>query len=152
MLEYKSVNLGENMSKVDKAIKMALEYHGDQKYGSEAYIYHLAMVVNEVVDMGYCFENHLVCAYLHDSIEDTEREYEVIADSFGSVVADAVEALTKCKGQKYEDYIKKVCSNEIAWIVKVADTQCNLGESIKGMDKKRVVKYSKQLQYLFEGK
>jgi len=52
------------------------------------------------------------------------------------------------EGESYEYYIEKVKSDEVAWIVKIADTRCNLRQSILDDNKGRIVKYAKQLMLL----
>lgn len=65
-------------------------------------------------------------------------------------MADAVVSVTKIKGESYKDYIKRVRANDLALKVKIADTLCNLEESVKIRDMKRIKKYTKQLELLCE--
>ena len=65
-------------------------------------------------------------------------------------MVDAVVLVTKVGGLSYSDYLRQIAGNEIAFKVKVADTYCNLTESIKGGDFKRVRKYSSQLEKLYK--
>lgn len=139
------------MNKISKAIDMASKYHAGQMYGNKAYTYHLHMVMYKVRDL-YREDENLAdlaaCALLHDVLEDTNCEYETIDHACGWKVADAVVSVTKVKGESYKDYIKRVRQNDLGLKVKIADTLCNLEESIKIGDVKRIKKYSKQLELL----
>lgn len=73
----------------------------------------------------------ILCAILHDVIEDTEYSYDDINKGFGKEVAEGVFALTKDytldKDLQMQDSIKRIkaLSKEI-WIVKLADRITNL--------------------------
>ena len=74
----------------------------------------------------------LQCALLHDSIEDTDREYDDINEEFGDEVADGVLALTKDK--KFETKVEKMTDSlsrikkqpKEVWMVKLCDRITNL--------------------------
>ena len=50
----------------------------------------------------------------------------VIREQFGDIVADAVDSLTRRDGEKYFDYIDRVCMNPYAVKVKIHDVKHNL--------------------------
>ena len=50
--------------------------------------------------------------------------------------------------EDYLAYIRFIKSDYSAWVVKLADTMCNLEASLISGEKKRVVKYAKQLALL----
>lgn len=137
-----------------KAHEIAVNYHYGQMYGDKIYMYHLqdveskcrCLYKNTISDQDM-FD--LICvAILHDVLEDTDCEYETIGHACGWKVADAVVSVTKVKGESYKDYIKRVRANDLGLKVKIADTLCNLEESIKISDMKRIKKYTKQLELL----
>ncbi len=135
---------------VNLAKALAFHYHKDQKYGNNPYTVHL----NDVVDncrLLYGDNETILCvAYLHDILEDTDIEPDLIGDLFGSEVSIAVAYLTKQSqfGQTYKEYIEKVKSNEIALKVKRCDTLANLWQSAVDVDYKRIQKYSRQFDLL----
>lgn len=134
----------------DRAFTFAIEKHKGQAYGNYDYSYHLSCVVEKVQ---WLFGEDEVLAsigWLHDSQEDTDATYGEIVLLCGQVVADAVLSVTKMKGESYKDYIKRVKSNGRGLKAKIADTLCNLEESVKIGDIKRVKKYTKQLELLCE--
>ncbi|MNQ81655.1 GTP pyrophosphokinase rsh [compost metagenome] len=128
----------------------AKEAHGEQLYGERPYLYHLACVHAKVLNL-YDRDSDLESiAYLHDTLEDTDTTYGNLCHLFGTKIADAVLALTKIKGESYEEYITKVKSDHLTLKVKIAGTLCNLEESVKISDIKRIKKYTKQLELLME--
>lgn len=135
----------------DKAFSLAIHYHKGQSYGKYDYSYHLSAVAGKVDELHGEGDGTIhATAWLHDILEDTDCEYETIGHACGWKVADAVVSVTKIKGESYKDYIKRVRENDLGLKVKIADTLCNLEESIKINDMKRVKKYSKQIQLLCE--
>ncbi|HMP89895.1 MAG TPA: HD domain-containing protein [Kiritimatiellia bacterium] len=81
-----------------KAASFAAHKHRNQvrKDGKTPYIAHpfrVAMIVRDL--FGVNDEEVLAAALLHDTIEDTDTDYDDIADAFGERVADLVGALTK---------------------------------------------------------
>lgn len=129
----------------DKARTFAIEAHGDQKYGDSPYVTHLDQVWDVLQHHGFTEQYFYDIAYLHDVLEDTQNEYENIAASFGTEVADAVVFCTDEQGMNRRERKAKTyarCRQEIdAWeaklprvmdapwhgmIVKVADRVANL--------------------------
>lgn len=126
---------------------MALEYHAGQKYGVHSYFYHLDQVAMSVgVDIKDY--KHTIVAYLHDILEDTECTEQILRENFSADIVDAVVAITKVKGENYFTYIYRVSRNKIAHTVKIHDTLCNLTESVKTGQWRRVDKYANQLSLL----
>lgn len=65
-------------------------------------------------------------AFLHDVIEDTALTLQDLRnDGFSEKVINAVDILTKKKGQTYQSYMELVKTNELARIVKLADLRHN---------------------------
>ena len=110
------------MKILEKAISVATFYHADQtdKIG-EPYILHPLRVM-----LFLEFENERVVAMLHDILEDTKYHESELKKEFPPEISNAVIAITKKDGEKYEEYLKRVCENELAKIVKIADIRDNL--------------------------
>ena len=134
---------------LQKAYSVARVYHGDQMYGDMPYLYHLLQVRDSVAGFGL---NHQIVAMLHDVLEDTAYTETDLRMTFGQDVVDAVVAMTKLKGEYIVDYLARVMANDIAHVVKIHDTMCNLQESVKTKQWRRVTKYCKQLEILVEDK
>ena len=86
-------------------------------------------------------------ALLHDLLEDCpDWNKEVLKCFFWSSIVNAVDAITKRKGEKYEDYINRVQANRYATVVKIADLQDNMNVTrLKEITDKDVVRLKKYL-------
>lgn len=89
------------------------------------------LILNNIVT-GY---QHAIVGILHDIVEDTTTKIDEIYDKFGETIGDAVHAMTHFEGEEYDVYIKRLCSNDIARNVKLADLQHNL-ETVSGNKRK----------------
>lgn len=76
---------------------MAEQAHaGQERASGEAYITHPLAVATILVDL-HMDDDTIVAALLHDVLEDTQSNREMIAETFGHQVLDLVEAVTKLK-------------------------------------------------------
>jgi len=104
-----------DIREVKKAIYYARKYHAGQKRQSgEDYYSHPIEVAFLVSD--YLFKtNIIVTSILHDIIEDTKLNFEMIKDIFGEKIAINVNDLTRIKPDR------KISSEEmvqILWVEK----------------------------------
>lgn len=140
--------------RMDKAREFAVKAHGDQMYGKFKYSYHLDQVKSKLMELEHkgwdVPEDAYVVAYLHDVLEDTYVGDDEIYDMFGEVVCSSVVALSKNYHPSYESYLVAVKDTPTAYIVKIADTLCNLQASVNSVEPKRVKKYAEQLAKLME--
>lgn len=100
------------------------------------YLLHLSLVAMEVAaalraEPRPDEELAMLCALLHDSVEDTEVTYEQVAAAFGRAVADGVLALTKDatlpKAEQMPDSLRRIRQQpQAVWLVKLADRIVNL--------------------------
>lgn len=134
----------------DNSIAWALadKYHAGQKYGNSPYLVHLKAVAVSVSSAHATDERLEIIAVLHDILEDTKCPPEVLTALFEDKVTDAVWVLTKTPGEAQSDYLERVKANPLALIVKRHDALCNLTESLRRGDMKRVVKYADVLKEL----
>lgn len=133
------------------AIRLVNKHHDGQMYGVVPYWYHLADVADSVLHAVGNDNELIAIAWNHDLREDTNCSYEEMEEAgLTRRVIDAVICLTKVEGESYDDYIKKVRSNPDALLVKKHDTLCNLTQSVKEGNSKRIKKYAKQLLLLEE--
>ena len=81
---------------IRKAFDVALEAHqGVRRKSGEPYIFHpiaVAKIVKEDIGIGV---TGIVCALLHDVVEDTEITLKDIEELFGKKVASIIDGLTK---------------------------------------------------------
>lgn len=82
-----------------KAFDLALESHKDMRRKSgEPYIYHpiaVAQIAAEEIGLG---TTSIVCALLHDVVEDTQLTLDDIEREFGKKTAKIIDGLTKIAG------------------------------------------------------
>ena len=125
-----------------RAWQLAAEAHQAQLYpGSPlTYLTHVGEVVLNL-EPALCADRTLnpdlaiVCAVLHDTVEDTEVTAEAIEKEFGREAAEGVRALTKSsalpKDAAMDDSLKRIkeCPREV-WVVKMADRTANMGPEL----------------------
>ncbi len=118
-----------------KAADAAARWHVHQRRkgaAKEPYINHLLEVASLVAEATEGKDSNLViAALLHDAIEDCEVPHELIAETFGTDVADLVMEVTDDKGLP-KDQRKKIQAETAhkktprAKILKLADKTSNL--------------------------
>jgi len=98
--------LNDNLLFIDKAFNLANKLHsGMTRKSGEPYIIHPLRVARIVVTEIGLDTTSVVCALMHDTIEDTEITYEEIKKELGDEVAKIVEGLTKIRAVfKGRDY------------------------------------------------
>jgi molybdopterin-guanine dinucleotide biosynthesis protein len=144
------------------ALNIAKKAHkGQVDKAGEDYIHHPLAVAENFVNMnqnqnGNQNENddfYYITAVLHDVVEDTDMTFDDLrAYGFSEEVIAAVDAITKRKGEKYDDYLDRVKSNTIARTVKIADlthnSQLSRLKEVTQKDYERLEKYKKALEFL----
>lgn len=134
--------VNERSSIIEKALLLALEAHeGQVDKGGAPYILHplRLCVAGET-------EEEQVTALLHDVLEDSSVTKAELEDQFGSVIAEAVDALTRREDEDYASFIARCGKNVIARIVKLRDLADNMGvtrlpQPITEKDRQRLAKY-----------
>jgi (p)ppGpp synthase/HD superfamily hydrolase len=133
------------------ALVLAIEKHEQRQLccNGEPYILHPIRVASEFQD-----DDLQTIALLHDIIEDTDVTFNDIKNSFGYVIANAVDSLTRKDNESYERYIGRLSCNQLATQVKIADIKDNLrniarsnNEECKKLSGRKGL-YIKALQYL----
>ncbi len=152
--------LQENDSKLIKqAFMMSMDAHKDMRRKSgEPYIYHpiaVAQICVEEIGLG---GTSIICALLHDVVEDTEITLEQIEEKFGKKVAKIIDGLTKIAGvfehgssQQAENFRKMLLtlSDDIRVIlIKLADRLHNM-RTLGSMARDKQLKISSETFYLY---
>ena len=147
-----------------RAMRFAARAHKGQvmRGGRIPYMVHAALVAMEVMialsgDEGKGADAHLavVCAILHDVMEDSGTGYENIALEFGTSVADGVLALTKnsvlATKDRMADSISRIETQprEI-WMVKLADRIVNLAPPPPDWRKEKIQQYGEEALMILE--
>ncbi|MCS6866885.1 MAG: HD domain-containing protein [Gemmataceae bacterium] len=120
-----------------EAVAFAARVHRHmlRKDGQTPYVSHVVrvgLVVRQV--FGFDDPRMLAAAFLHDTIEDTNTDYDDLCERFGPVVAGWVATLTKDMRLPHDDreaaYIHALATAE--WpvkVIKLADIYDNLNDS-----------------------
>lgn len=135
---------------LDSAIITAVAAHVEQvdKCG-EPYILHPMRVM-----LSLQTTEQRIVAILHDVIEDTYVTLEELKEyGYSESILEALDAITKRKGEKYLDYIARIKANPIAKAVKIADIKDNSSPlRIYKLDPKTIArlteKYANALKFL----
>jgi len=141
-----------------RAWEFAAKAHlGQTVPGSELpYIVHIGdvalIVMTAIASSGDVDDPDLavLCALLHDVMEDTPVGYEQLVDLFGTRVADGVAALTKNseladKSERMEDSLKRIRAQpEEVWTVKMADRISNLRPPPLHWSREKIVAYRQE--------
>jgi (p)ppGpp synthase/HD superfamily hydrolase len=150
-----------NQDKITKAWFFASRVHNGQLYPGEKlpYITHLGNVMMEVMAVASSLENAeltIICAILHDTIEDTPTSHEEIEKAFSLPVADGVLALTKnetleTKREQMLDSLERIkMQPKEVWVVKMADRVANLGEPPHYWDSEKRKRYQDEAQIILD--
>jgi (p)ppGpp synthase/HD superfamily hydrolase len=133
---------------VDRAYLLAFKAHKGQnrKFSQEPYITHPARVAKNVLHFG---PEYQVVGILHDVIEDSDIDHQMIATQFGEEVAAAVTAVSRQEGEDYMDFVKRAKAHPIARVVKIADIEDNLHDLPERYSNMRR-RYEKALKLLKE--
>jgi len=152
------------VSNITDARKFAKRKHAGQlrKNGKTTTFSHLKDVVKNLKKMKVT-NNDIICAgWLHDTIEDTDTDFDSIKEKFGKNVADIVVSVTKDnrlpKKQREMKYGKDLkSSNSKAKLVKIADILANVNDAPNAgknsrWEKQQFVKKSKYWKYVSDVK
>ena len=146
------------MNLVKNAEELAKKKHKGQfrKNCETEYFEHLKDVVKELKRMGITNDDILCAGWLHDTIEDTDTDYDEIHKKFNDKIADYVASVTKdtrlIKEEQEKQYIIQL--ENAPWqakVVKLGDIIANFKDLVNsGYDKAtQDVKVKNKLPYIF---
>jgi GTP pyrophosphokinase len=144
---------------IRKAFEISLEAHKDMRRKSgEPYIYHpiaVALICAEEIGLG---TTSVVCALLHDVVEDTDLTLDDIKGLFGEKEAKIIDGLTKISGVfdqssslQAENFRKMLLtlSDDIRVIlIKLADRLHNM-RTLDSMARDKQLKIASETLYLY---
>jgi GTP pyrophosphokinase len=144
---------------IRKAFNLAVESHKDMRRKSgEPYIYHPIAVAQIAVSEIGLGPTSVVCALLHDVVEDTEISLDDIRMMFGEKVAKIIDGLTKISGVfdqtsslQAENFRKMLLtlSDDIRVIlIKLADRLHNM-RTLLSMKRDKQLKIASETLYLY---
>ena len=144
---------------IRRAFDMALESHQDMRRKSgEPYIYHpiaVAQIAAEEIGLG---TTSIVCALLHDVVEDTEITLEDIEREFGKKTAKIIDGLTKIAGvfdynsslqaENFRKMLLTLADDVRVILIKLADRLHNM-RTMDFMPRDKQLKISSETVYLY---
>ena len=141
-----------------KAAAFAARKHRSQTRadGVTPYFSHVTRVSFVLRDLyGIDDPSAMAASFLHDTLEDTDTDYDELADEFGKMVADYVVALTKNamlpKGERETEYFARlVAAPEIVQIIKLADCYDNVTDRARGPKMPKTMETARKLLAQFE--
>lgn len=153
-----------SMQKGDKrqirlAFDMALEGHKDMRRKSgEPYIFHpiaVAQIAAEEIGLG---TTSIVCALLHDVVEDTTLTLEDVEREFGKKTATIIDGLTKISGvfdstssiqaENFRKMLLTLADDVRVILIKLADRLHNM-RTMDFMPRDKQLKISSETVYLY---
>jgi len=132
---------------IQLAREIAVKAHEGQLYGEAPYHLHLGQVAYSV-SQGTTDLRLVEVAWLHDILEDTAVQEQTLRMLFEDNVVDAVVAISRKPGMEKALYLERCRANPMARIVKIHDSLCNLTQSTRRFDQKRIKKYAEQIAFL----
>jgi guanosine-3',5'-bis(diphosphate) 3'-pyrophosphohydrolase len=150
---------GDDIKKINLAYKVAYEGHAMQRRKSgEPYLFHpleVARICYEEIGLG---PTAIVCAILHDVVEDTPYTLEQIVKNFGPKIGLIVDGLTKLDGMynnsesPQAENFKKVISTLVedvrVVLIKMADRVHNM-RTLGAMPRHKQLKIAAETEYIY---
>lgn len=144
---------------IRKAFDMALESHKEMRRKSgEPYIYHpiaVAQIAAEEIGLG---TTSIVCALLHDVVEDTDITLEDIEREFGKKTAKIIDGLTKIAGvfdynsslqaENFRKMLLTLADDVRVILIKLADRLHNM-RTMDFMPRHKQLKIASETIYLY---
>lgn len=149
----------EDTRLIRKAFDVAVEAHKDMRRKSgEPYIYHpiaVARICTEEMGLG---PTAIVCALLHDTVEDTHITLEDVEDLFGSKVRLIIDGLTKIpevfdenasiQAENFRKMILTISDDLRVVLIKLADRLHNM-RTLESMRADKQLKIASETKFLY---
>lgn len=149
----------EDKKIIRKALNLAVEAHKDMRRKSgEPYIYHpidVARIAAKDIGLG---TTSVVCALLHDVVEDTDYSLEDIERMFGTKVARIIDGLTKIsdvydqnvsmQAENFRKMLLTLSDDVRVILIKLADRLHNM-RTLDSMPKHKQLKIASETLYLY---
>ena len=138
------------MNKLNKAIILSAKIHSGKKgRNNEPAVLHSIRVMNQMKS-----NKGKIVGVLHDVVETEKISIDDLASQgFGKSVCKTVDALSRRKWEKYDDYINRLKKNKLAIKVKLEDLIDNYSKRVSNkkkskIDLKKIKKYEKAYKSL----
>jgi len=147
-----------DLEMVNKAFYFAVEAHKDQRRRSgEPYIYHpieVATIAASDIGLG---RTSIICALLHDVVEDTQYTLDDIREMFGEKVSRVVDGLTKfdnlegaesAQAENFKKVISSLSYDIRVVLIKLSDRLHNM-RTLDSMPKHKQLKIASETTYIY---
>ena len=148
----------QDLEMVDKAFYFAVEAHKNQRRRSgEPYIYHpieVATIAAHDIGLG---RTSIICALLHDVVEDTQYTLDNIKEMFGEKVSRVVDGLTKfdnlegaesMQAENFKKVISSLSYDIRVVLIKLSDRLHNM-RTLDSMPKHKQLKIASETTYIY---
>ena len=144
---------------IRKAFEVAVEAHKEMRRKSgEPYIYHpiaVAQICAEEIGLG---ATGIICALLHDTVEDTDLTLEDVKGLFGEKVAKIINGLTKISGvidnsssiqaENFRKVLLTMSEDIRVILIKLADRLHNM-RTLEHMKRDKQIKIASETLFLY---
>lgn len=148
-----------DIRQIREAFELAVESHKNMRRKSgEPYIYHpiaVARIAAEEMGLG---TTSIVCALLHDVVEDTDISLDYIEKKFGKKVAKIIDGLTKISGvfdhqsspqaENFRKMLLTLSDDVRVILIKLCDRLHNM-RTLQHMSRKGQLKIASETLYLY---
>ena len=149
----------EDSRLIRKAFDVALEAHKDMRRKSgEPYIYHPISVARICVEEMGLGATAIVCALLHDTVEDTHITLQDVEDLFGSKVRIIIDGLTKIpevfdenasiQAENFRKMLLTISDDLRVILIKLADRLHNM-RTLDSMRMDKQLKIASETKFLY---
>jgi GTP diphosphokinase / guanosine-3',5'-bis(diphosphate) 3'-diphosphatase len=148
----------EDVLRIRKAFNIALEAHKDQRRKTgEPYIYHpiaVARICAEEIGLG---PTSVLCALLHDTVEDTDLTLDDVKELFGPTEATIIDGLTKISGlnladsaqaENFRKVLLSMAQDVRVILIKLADRLHNM-RTLDSMARDKQLKIASETLFLY---
>lgn len=144
---------------IRKAFEIALEAHsGTRRKSGEPYIYHPIAVAQIAVSEIGLGATAVICALLHDVVEDTEITLDFMEHTFGKKVAKIIDGLTKIahvfdqtsslQAENFRKMLLTLSDDVRVILIKLADRLDNM-RTLEHMPGQKRLKIASETLYLY---
>ena len=151
----------EERKQIRKAFKLATDAHyGVRRKSGEPYIYHpiaVAMICCSEMNLGAI---SVICALLHDVVEDTDYTLDDIRELFGETVATIIDGLTKIEdlvvdnqnislqAENFKKIFLSMSKDVRVILIKLADRLHNM-RTLDAMPPEKQLKIASETSYFY---
>ena len=149
----------ETLDRVRKAFTVATDAHKDvRRKSGEPYIFHpiaVAQICGEEIGLG---ATSIICALLHDTVEDTDITLEDIETMFGAKEAQIIDGLTKIsdvvdynvsiQAENFRKILLTLSEDVRVILIKLADRLHNM-RTLGSMKREKQLKIASETLFLY---